>query len=293
MKNEAAIRICARRSAVCDPRRSPVYSQTTTRPARASMRLSAPKPISAIELAARPAPIAIANSTTCQAMPPQASMRARYSSLFRSTDGRIAPSWTRPPPCSDMSHGGRQDGRHQRAPLLSECVDDHLPLAARTNEPAASQRARVMRDEVLGALDDPGEAAHAELARVEQRCGKRQTRRIRESLRPRGRDLRGAGGETPLPEPLGRRKVEAEEVAAVVGHENILMDVRVFASGLDVHACGIASYRGPRAPPNSFASRPWKCPNALLEYSSDNLNLWRPARRRWRCSMRWRRWRKQ
>src|SRR5439155_21935936 len=194
------------------------------------------------------------------------------------TDGRIAPSWTRPPPCSDMSHGGRQDGRHQRAPLLSECVDDHLPLAARTNEPAASQRARVMRDEVLGALDDPGEVAHAELVGVEQRCGKRQTRRIRESLRPRGRDLRGAGGETPVPEPLGRRKVEAEQVAAVVGHENILMDVRVFTSGLDVHACGIASYRGPASTAKFIRVSTWEIPNSLLEYSSDNLSLWRPAR---------------
>src|SRR5207237_6041526 len=43
-------------------------------------RLSAPKPISAIEEAAIPAPIAIPNSTTCQPIPSQARPRARRTS---------------------------------------------------------------------------------------------------------------------------------------------------------------------------------------------------------------------
>ena len=59
----------------------PVNSQTTTNPASASIRLSAPKPISAIEPAAIPAPSAIPNSTKCQAIPPQASRRARSLEL--------------------------------------------------------------------------------------------------------------------------------------------------------------------------------------------------------------------
>ena len=59
-------------------------SQMITNPARPSIRLSAPKPISAIEPAAIPAPIAIANSNRCQAFPPHASSLARRSSAARS-----------------------------------------------------------------------------------------------------------------------------------------------------------------------------------------------------------------
>src|SRR4051812_24408780 len=56
----------------------------TTPPAITSTSESAPKPISAIELALIPAPTAIANSTTCQALPPCASRRARRSRRARS-----------------------------------------------------------------------------------------------------------------------------------------------------------------------------------------------------------------
>src|SRR5215217_2635257 len=48
----------------------------TIRPARDSTRLSAPKPIRAIEPAARPAATATAISRTCQVTPSQASRRA-------------------------------------------------------------------------------------------------------------------------------------------------------------------------------------------------------------------------
>ena len=113
------------------------------------MKLSAPKPISAIEPAAIPAPTAIANSTTCQAIPPQASIRARRSSLFRSADGRIEPSWTSPAPWSDTRHRERQDGRHERAPLLGQGVHHHLPLATRTDQAVCPQGPHMMRDEIL------------------------------------------------------------------------------------------------------------------------------------------------
>jgi hypothetical protein len=69
-----------------------VNSQTTTKTANASIALSAPKPMSAIEPAAIPAPIAIPNSTKCQAIPPQASRRARRCSLARSVG-----TWTSKP----------------------------------------------------------------------------------------------------------------------------------------------------------------------------------------------------
>jgi len=66
----------------------PVKSQSTTNPASASISESAPKPIKAIELAAIPAPMAIANSTKWYAIPPQASSRARRSSRARSGERR-------------------------------------------------------------------------------------------------------------------------------------------------------------------------------------------------------------
>ena len=98
-----------------------------------------------------------------------------------------------------------------------------------------------MRDEVLGTLDDPGEVADAQLVGVEQRRGKRQARRIGEPLCSRGRDFSRAGGETPLSEPLGRRKVEAEQIAAVFGHENIVTDVRLFAPDLKINLLSLES----------------------------------------------------
>ena len=57
--------------------RAELNRQRMTVPAPASIRLSSPKPTKAIEPAAMPAAIAIANSITCQALPPQASARAR------------------------------------------------------------------------------------------------------------------------------------------------------------------------------------------------------------------------
>ena len=84
----AAIAICARRSATADPRRRPVNSHTITPPASTSIRLSMPNPIRAIEPAEIPAASAIANSATCHALAPQASLRARRSSIARSIAGR-------------------------------------------------------------------------------------------------------------------------------------------------------------------------------------------------------------
>jgi hypothetical protein len=59
----------------------------TTPPAASSIRLSRPNPISATDPAATPAASAIANSTRCQAFPPQASSFARRSSAARSRGG--------------------------------------------------------------------------------------------------------------------------------------------------------------------------------------------------------------
>jgi len=89
-KKVAAIASWARRSATADPRRRPVNSHKITPPASTSIRLSIPNPIRAIEPAEIPAASAIANSATCHALAPQASLRARRSSNARSIAGRLA-----------------------------------------------------------------------------------------------------------------------------------------------------------------------------------------------------------
>ena len=58
-------------------------SQMMTRPESASIRLSVPKPTSAIEPALIPAAIAIPNSTRCQPLPAHASTRARRCCVGR------------------------------------------------------------------------------------------------------------------------------------------------------------------------------------------------------------------
>jgi hypothetical protein len=52
-----------------------------------SIRLSKPKPISAMDEATMPAATAMANSTKCHALPPQASSRARLTRRARSSAG--------------------------------------------------------------------------------------------------------------------------------------------------------------------------------------------------------------
>jgi len=54
-------------------------------PATLSIRLSVPKPISAMDDAAMPAPTAMANSMKCQPIPPQARSQARRTRRSRSS----------------------------------------------------------------------------------------------------------------------------------------------------------------------------------------------------------------
>ena len=181
-------------------------SQITTKPAIASIRLSAPNPISAIEPAAIPAPSAIANSTKCQAMPPQASKRARRSSLSlsalpdapsateRTSDVDVA-ELKQGTACSDTdrlrrSCGARSEhGVEKRPAFGGERVHHHLPVSPRADDAVRAKRAHVMRDESLCPLDDPGEITDAQLVRPEQRGGKRQPGWIAERVRLPGGEL--------------------------------------------------------------------------------------------------------
>ena len=154
----------------------------TTKPASASIRLSAPKPIRAIEPAATPATTAIANSTTCQRDPAQASSRARRSSRARSAgDGPIGTgasgrSCRRAGAAASLrsdtepSAPWREHGARRAPALVGERVHHHLSLPARAHDAVRAHGAYVMRDEVLGALDDPGEIADTQLVGFGQRA---------------------------------------------------------------------------------------------------------------------------
>ena len=89
------------------------------------------------------------------------------------------------------------------------------------------QRARVVRDEVLSTLDDPGKVTDAQLVRVEQCRSKRQPGRIGKRVRLPCRRLRHGRVETPDPQSLGRREVETQKIAAIVGHDHILTFIGV------------------------------------------------------------------
>jgi hypothetical protein len=91
----------------------------------------------------------------------------------------------------------------------------------------------VVRDEVLGALGDPGEVADAELIRSCQRRRQRQPGRIAERASPLGDKTSRRRFEPGAANRLRLLEVEAEKVAAVIDrHENILTAVdALFESG--------------------------------------------------------------
>ena len=79
----------------------------------------------------------------------------------------------------------------------------------------------MVRDEILCALHDPRQIAHAQLARLGQRKRDRQPSRVTkrpEPLRKRA-GLRLGGARRPELFRLG--KIETEEITAIVGHINI------------------------------------------------------------------------
>ena len=79
-------------------------------------------------------------------------------------------------------------------PLRRQRVQHHLAFASRGDEPRAAERAEVMGHEVLGALGNPGEVAHAELVGLGQRSGQREAGRIAERLGALGEPLASGSG---------------------------------------------------------------------------------------------------
>src|SRR4051794_20422347 len=88
----------------------------------------------------------------------------------------------------------------------------------------------MMGDEVLGSLDDPGEVADAQLAAVSERGGDRQPGRITEGLGSGRRRLGNLGRKPAAAQGLGAWEVEAQKVATLIAHNDILTSVGMWAS---------------------------------------------------------------
>src|SRR5205807_9630060 len=93
----------------------------------------------------------------------------------------------------------------------------------------------VVRDELVGALDHPGQVANAQLAASSE--GKRDSQAGRV-----GQRLGSFSGAFELYQPrsllaqrFGAGKVEAEQIASVVRHTNILTAVRMSGSWKSIH----------------------------------------------------------
>lgn len=85
-----------------------------------------------------------------------------------------------------------------------------------------SEHPQVMRDQVLGALGDPGQIAHAKLLTLAQRRRQRQTRRVRDRPCPLGGNPSSLPIKPPAANLLSPRKVYTQKVAVIVSHKLIL-----------------------------------------------------------------------
>jgi hypothetical protein len=79
-----------------------------------------------------------------------------------------------------------------------------------------------MRHERLRTLDDPGEITDAELVGLEKRRGEREPCGICQRAGQTGCEDGSVWLDALRPQTLGNGKVEAEQVAAVVDHPDIL-----------------------------------------------------------------------
>src|SRR5947207_2940803 len=218
-----AISCWARRSAIADVARALAKRQSTMDPANASMRESAPKPMSAIDPAASPAPTAIAASTPCQPTPSQASALARRTrwscwlvvGRVAAGEGTPAARGVRRAPCSGLASGVCGKCVEEQAGPFGELVHDHLAVAPGAGEAGAPELAQVVGDELFVAAEHPAQIADARLVAVAQRDRDREPCGVAERLCDAGEvvetfdpGLAGAQG-------FGLGQVEAQQVARV------------------------------------------------------------------------------
>src|SRR5262245_26104784 len=156
-----------------------------TKPASDSISESKPKPMSAIEPAAIPAPSAIANSTACQAFPPQASRRARRTSRARRSAPSAGTSGSGCTVAFASATAGlvvadvlQADLEQQSNVRVVERVVDVAPLLAVAHEPARAQQAQVVRARRLRETGHRSEVADAQFPGLEQRRDQAHPARI-------------------------------------------------------------------------------------------------------------------
>jgi hypothetical protein len=109
--------------------------------------------------------------------------------------------------------------------LAGQLIHHHLPVAPRTSQASLAESAKMMRNQILRALADPGQVADAQLTAISQDDGESETRGIRERAGTRGGVLRLGQRETAAAQLLGTREIEAEKLAAIVAHALILTRV--------------------------------------------------------------------
>src|SRR5437879_5022074 len=214
----------------------------TTKPARASMRESAPKPMSAVEDAAAPKATARANSITCHALAPQASRRARPTNRARSSGacrlsgagfdtptpvtGGVA-EWrgssvsATPAPRPFMAQVLQAHVEQEPDVSIVERVEDVAAASSITNDPPGTQQPEVVRAGGLAQSRDRREIADAELAALKQ--GKDEADAACVGEDPEGlRKLLGSGlaGEA-LPDGGSLLRLDAFHLAAFQGDDGI------------------------------------------------------------------------
>ena len=126
-----------------------------------------------------------------------------------------------------MGRGLAEDDGYQPLPFRGERVHHHLSVAAGANQILRAQGAEVMGDEVRRALADPGEIADAELSRFPEGGGEHQPGGIGKRSDATGGNFRRLRVEPAASELFRERKVDAQQVAAIVSDPIILTMVEV------------------------------------------------------------------
>ena len=201
----------------------PVKRQTMIALAKPSIAESRPKPISATEPARMPARIAIEPSSVMYA---RLAHESSFTRVARRPVGLAVDAAPRRSARRQRARGvliararRRLDGRQERTAGAGDGVHDHLAVAAAGDEPAVRSARRWWETRFSGALADPRDVADAQLVGLRERRGDRQARRVAERLGALGERRAPLVGQARRAQRLGLGQVEAQQVAAVVGHD--------------------------------------------------------------------------
>ena len=139
----------------------------------------------------------------------------------------------------------RQDRLEERSPRVGQRVHHHLPVPARCHQPGGAKRPRVVGDQLVRALGDPGEIADAEFLTIADGRRHSEACRVTEGLGPLGRGLQlvrrpGVGPSTASA--FGRSRQSRSHESSEADIRLILTSVRMCVTGRAVRA-GSGRYR--------------------------------------------------